>query len=53
MDFLLYKSFKNYKPKFKDTASFKDYSDSKQSFKVLKIIDLVKNSNLKNKKINL
>lgn len=42
MDFLLYKSFKNYKPRFKETFKFKSFANLESSLKVLKLVDLIK-----------
>lgn len=42
MDFLLYKSFKTYKPSFKETFKFKSFANLESSLKVLKLVDLIK-----------
>ena len=52
MDFLLYKTFKNYKPKYKLSKFFKDYSNLKSSYKTLRIIEKLKSSNKLEKKLN-
>jgi len=53
MDFLLFKSFKNYQPKFNSTKKFNQFSTINSAYKVLKLIDKIKSSNKKNKKIKV
>lgn len=52
-DFLFYKSFKNYKPKYNSTKKFNNFSDYKSATKVLNIIEKIKLSNKTGKKILL
>ena len=51
MDFLLMHSFKKYHSKFKQNYYFKNYSNLKSSYNLLKLIDKIRQSNKLNKKI--
>ncbi len=52
-DFLFYKSFKNYKPKYNSTKKFDNFSDHKTATKVLDIVEKIKLSDKSGKKILL
>jgi predicted dehydrogenase len=52
MDFLLFKVFKKYKPKYKQSKLFKDYSTLRSGYKTLRIIEKIKSSNQLKKKLN-
>lgn len=51
MDFLLQHSFKSYNSKFKKNYSLNCYSSLKSSYKLLKLIDKIRQSNKLNKKV--
>jgi len=51
MDFLLKRSFKNYYPKFKQNYFFDNFSSIESSYKLLKLIDKIRQSNKLNRKI--